>query len=291
MIRLIFGCGYLGERVASRWHSAGDQVTVVTRSEERARSFRQCGYEAIVADVTQPESLPILPAADTVLFAVGYDRNSAQPISDVYAGGIRNALRALPANPTRLIYISTTGVYGPADGEWVDENTPPDPQRDGGKASLAAEEMLANHPLGRRSVIFRLAGIYGPGRVPFLNELRAGKSIPVPSLGYLNLIHVEDAADVVGAASNAPPFDDGPRIYNVSDGHPAARREFYEEAARLIGALPPQFVEPDATSPRAKRARGNRRIRNDKMLAELQATLSYPNYRAGLAAILETENQ
>ena len=81
---------------------------------------------------------------------------------------MRNVLAALPAETGRLIYISTTGVYGPADGDWVDEVTPPDPQREGGRASLAAEQVLAAHPLGQRSVILRLAGIYGPGRVPFI---------------------------------------------------------------------------------------------------------------------------
>ena len=84
-----------------------------------------------------------LPAAETVLFAVGFDRAGGQSIEDVYAGGMRNVLAALPADTGRFIYISTTGVYGPAGGEWVDEETPPDPQRDGGRASLAAEQALA----------------------------------------------------------------------------------------------------------------------------------------------------
>ena len=109
-------------------------------------------------------------------------------------------LAALPSDTGRFIYISTTGVYGTAGGEWVDEETPPDPQRDGGRASLAAEQVLAAHPLGARSIILRLAGIYGPGRVPFLDKLRAGEPIPAPSAGYLNLIHVDDAAAVVVAA-------------------------------------------------------------------------------------------
>ena len=162
--------------------SAGHDVVVVTR-EPRAgrRSFEQQGYAAIVADVTQPETLRELPAAETVLFAVGFDRSeSRQSIEEVYAGGVRNVLAALPADTGRFIYISTTGVYGPAGGEWVDEATPPDPQREGGRASLAAEQALAAHPLGQRSVILRLAGIYGPGRVPFFDELRAGEPIPAP---------------------------------------------------------------------------------------------------------------
>jgi len=296
MVKLIFGCGYLGKRVAARWHKVGHDVIIVTRSAEKAEEFKQQGFGALVADVTRPETLTNLPIAYTVLFAVGYDRASHKSIMDVYAGGGRNVLDALPAATGRFIYVSTTGVYGPAGGEWVDEETPTDPQRDGGRASLAAEQELLSSPLAARSVILRLAGIYGPGRVPFLKELRACEAIQVPSTGYLNLIHVDDAATVVLLAaehklSSSEPPKSKSQIFCVSDGHPVPRREFYEEVARQIGAPPPQFAAPDPASPRAARARGDRRVRNDKMLAELQVALTYPNYRAGLASLLETGNQ
>ena len=284
MIRLILGCGYLGERVARRWREAGDEVVVITRSAERATSFGEQGYRAVVADVTRPETLRNLPAADTVLFAVGYDRTSAQSIAEVYAGGVRNVLDALPADTGRFIYISTTGVYGDANGRWVDERTSPDPQREGGRASLAAEQILAAHPLGGRGIILRLAGIYGPGRLPFVDKLRDGQPISAPSAGHLNLIHVDDAATVVLAAGQLTPFDNGPRIYCVCDGHPVQRGDFYRELARLSGAQPPQFIEPDPNSPRAARAAADRRVRNDRMLHDLSVKLAYPDYRAGLAA-------
>jgi len=289
MTKLIFGCGYLGERVARRWRDAGREVTVVTRSQERADQFQRAGYATIVADVTRPESLRDLPSAETVLFGVGYDRSAAastQSIEEVYAGGIRNVLAALPLDTGRFIYISTTGVYGPASGEWVDEATPPDPRRDGGRASLAAEQLLAAHPLGARSVILRLAGIYGPNRVPFIKELRAGEPIPAPASGYLNLIHVDDAAQAVVAADHLEPLSNGPRVYCVSDGEPVQRGDYYSEVARQVGAPPAQFTAPDPSSPRATRAESDRRICNDRMLAELRVTLAYPDYRAGLAAIL-----
>ena len=188
-----------------------------------------------------------------MLFAVGYDRSAAastQSIEEVYAGGMRNVLAALPLDIGRFIYISTTGVYGPASGEWVDETTPPDPRRDGGRASLAAEQVLAAHPLGARSVILRLAGIYGPDRVPFIKELRAGQPIPAPASGYLNLIHVDDAAEVVveptvstGASRHCPATANPPRIYCVSDGNPVERGEYYSEVARQIGVPPPRFID------------------------------------------------
>ncbi|MEM6654366.1 MAG: NAD-binding protein, partial [Planctomycetota bacterium] len=142
ILRLVIGCGYLGERVAKRWRDAGDRVTVVTRNADRAASLPAGGYRAIVADVTDPATLVNLPAAETVLFAVGYDRSAGPSINEVYAEGLRNVLSALPETTGRVIYISTTGVYGNAGSDWVDEQTPTEPQRDGGKASLAAEEAL-----------------------------------------------------------------------------------------------------------------------------------------------------
>jgi nucleoside-diphosphate-sugar epimerase len=287
MLKLIFGCGYLGERVARQWKAAGHEVAIVTRSQESAHRFQGDGYTAIVADVAQPKSLRQMPSAETVLFAVGFDHDCGQTIDEVYAGGIRNALGAVSADVRRFIYISTTGVYGPASGEWVDETTPPDPRRDGGRASLAAEQALAAHPLRARGIILRLAGIYGPGRIPFVDKLRNGEPIPASVSGYLNLIHVDDAAEVVVAADRYEPIQNGPRIYCVSDGEPVQRGEYYSEVARQIGAGPPRFAEPEPNSPRAARAESNRRISNERMLAELRVTLAYPDYRSGLAAILQ----
>jgi nucleoside-diphosphate-sugar epimerase len=235
-----------------------------------------------------------LPISETVLFAVGDDRVGGPAPFFVYAM-VRYVLDALPSNTGRFIYISTTGVYGSADGDWVDETTPPDPQRDGAKAALASEQALTEHSLGANAVVLRLAGIYGPGRIPFLKELSTGVPIEVPSTGHLNLIHVDDAATAVLAAAcstnSSATSQRGPRIYNVSDGHPVTRHDFYREVARLSNSPPPQFIEADPNSHRAIRARGNRRVRNDKMLAELQVSLTHPDYRSGLAAILETENQ
>lgn len=255
----------------------------------QADGFRRSGLSAIVADVTQPATLRSLPPAEVVLFAVGFDRRAGPSIHRVYAQGLANVLAALPTSCDRMLYISTTGVYGSAGGDWVDEQTPPDPQRDGGRASLAAEKVLRGHPLGAHSAILRLAGIYGHGRVPYLDKLRAGRPIAAPSAGWLNLIHVEDAARIVVAADAwlaARPAADGPHVFCVSDGSPVIRGEYYAEAARLIGAPPPTFTAPPADSPAAARASADRRVRNEKLLRELCVPLAYPSYREGLAAIL-----
>lgn len=287
MVKLIFGCGYLGRRVAQHWLAAGHTVYAVTRSAEHARQFEQDGLRPIVADVTDPQSLAGLPAAETVLLAVGYDRAAGRSIEEVYVAGLRHVLDRLPEATGRLIYVSSTGVYGPTHGDVFDEESPCEPQRDGGRACLAAERLLAEHPLGGRSIVLRLAGIYGPGRIPLSSQIVAGEPLAVPVDGYLNLIHVEDAAQtVLAAAERATP----PRTFVVSDGHPVVRRAYYEELARLLHAPPPRFCEPAADSAALARSRVDKQVSNARMLRELGVPLKYPSYRAGLAAIVVGED-
>lgn len=313
-MKLLFGHGYLGSRVARLWRDAGDEVTIVTRSAAKADELRRLGYRTIAADVCDSRSLASLPAAEAVLFAVGYDRQashrSANPtgssvptILDVYAGGVKNVLDAIEkqntetgAEPPLFIYISSTGVYGDAGGGWVDEQTECRPTREGGKASLAAEQVIANHPLGKKSIVLRLAGIYGPDRIPRREPLLRGEPIDAPADGYLNLIHVEDAARVVVAAEkkfadnhssdNQPSL---PQTYCVSDGRPGLRREYYTELARLLNAPEPTFTAPCPTSPAALRAESDKRISNAKALRELGVELAYPSFREGLAAIVSAK--
>jgi nucleoside-diphosphate-sugar epimerase len=286
MAILVFGCGYLGRRVAERWRAAGKTVHVVTRSSQHAADFRKQGFLPIVADVVRPATLVDLPAAATVFYAVGFDRTAGVSIHDVYVQGLTNVLAALPESTQKIVYASSTGVYGQDDGDWVDEQSPCEPRRDAGRACLAAEQLLAAHRLGHRSVVLRMAGLYGPGRVPRERDLRAGAPLPVPADGYLNLIHVDDAAAVVLAAERLAPT---PRMYLVADGHPVVRREYYAELARLVGAPPPRFETPAADNPALLRSSADKRVKNDRLLAELEVRLFYPSYREGLAAILAAE--
>lgn len=282
--RLIFGCGYLGRRVAERWLAAGDRVVAVTRSSSTAKEFSAAGIEPIVADVTLPETLTGLPMAKTLLFAVGYDRSAKPSIHEVYAEGFARVLKAISPETGRVLYISTTGVYGNADGDWVDEQTPANPSRDGGKASLAAEQAVASSPWGEaRSSVLRLAGIYGPDRLPYLAKLQAGEPLAATPDGWLNLIHVDDAATAtLAAAETAPALP----VVCVSDGTPPLRVDYYAEVARLLKAPPPTFVDPAEGSPRAARAAASKRVQNTVLTGELGIRLAYPTYREGLAAIL-----
>ncbi len=281
--KLVVGCGYLGRRVAERWRNAGHEVVAVTRSIDRAQEFAAAGLKPIVADVMRLETLVGLPTAHTILYAVGYDRRQNFTIEDVYLRGLINVLNALPNESGRLIYVSSTGVYGDCRGEWIDERTPCYPERAGGRACLAAEEALLAHPRGGDAVILRMAGIYGPGRIPSRETLEKGGTLSAPASGWLNLIHVDDAATVVLAAEKA---EAGPRHYLVSDGSPVPRRDYYRHLAKLLDAPPPRFAKPDATLPAAVRATSDKRVSNARLRAELGVRLAYPSFREGLAEIV-----
>ncbi len=271
--RLVIGCGYLGERVARLWRGAGDEVYATTRGQ-RADALAEAGLRPLTLDVTAEPPAVALPVVDTIVFAVGRDRQSGATMADIHVKGLRAVLDALPAPTGRVIYVSSTGVYGQDDGEWVDEESACEPAHDGGRACLSGERILFDHPRGRDAIALRLAGLYGPGRVPLSTDVAAGRPIAGSPDAYLNLIHVADAASAVVAAAASRPGT-GP-IYVVSDGHPAPRGEYVQHLATRLGAAPARF---EGGSGLGKRARNARAIR------ELGLRLTYPSYREGLAAL------
>lgn len=286
MTKLIFGCGYLGQRAARLWQEEGHTVYAVTRSAQRSASLAAAGLRPLVADITDPATLRDLPDAEMVLIAVGYDRSAGIPQQTVYVDGLRNILAALSAQTHRLIYISSTGVYGQCDGNWVDEQSPCVPVRRGGQACLDAERLLCEHPLGARSIILRMAGLYGPGRIPRRNALQAGEPLAAASHGYLNLIHVDDAARAILVAGREAAT---PSLYCIADSQPVLRGDYYARLAELIGAPPPQFVAPLADSPAAERAGSSKRVSGQAFFETFRFEPRYPSFREGLAAIVEAE--
>lgn len=285
---LILGCGYVGHRVARRQLQRGHGVAALTRSEPRAEQFQAEGVTPLVGDLTRPESLENLrPTSDgVVLVAVGYDRQATPSITDVYVDGLRNALDALHRRGglSKLVYLSSTGVYGSNDGSWVDEDSPCEPLREGGRACLEAERLLASHQVtADRHVTLRLAGIYGPSRVPRLDDLRQGRPIPAPDNTWLNLIHVDDVVGVIEAAVERAPT---PSRYCVADSHPIRRHDYYRLIAELAGGPPPQLTPAEQNSPAAARAAADKRVSNKKLLSELEVSLKHPDCRSGLVAVL-----
>jgi nucleoside-diphosphate-sugar epimerase len=189
-------------------------------------------------------------------------------------------------------YLSTTGVYGDHAGGWVDEDTPPAPASARGAARLAAEEgwRALCAEAGLPLAIFRLAGIYGPGRSPF-ERLRAGTAQAVVKPGQLfSRIHVEDIAAALATSMARPP--QGVAVYNLADDLPAPPQEVLWHAADLAGLPRPPAVPFDAAdlSPMALSFYAeSKRVRNDRIKRELGLQLRHPDYRAGLAAILAAE--
>ena len=249
----------------------------------RKQKFLEMGIKPILAEITS--ELPDFPEVETVLFAVGFDRSSVNSIEEVYVDGLANVLDSLPNSVKRFIYISSTGVYGQSDGEWIDEDSLCLPTRAGGKACLAAEKIIQSSKFQNQAIILRLAGIYGPGRVPRLARMKSGDPFEYHSDGYLNLIHVDDAASIVVASERLDP----PNLFVVSDGNPVSRRTFYEYAAQIVG-ISPKFVELESGSGRETRSIGSKRCRTDKLVAHLNPAFKYPSYREGLRMALANKN-
>lgn len=292
---LVIGAGYLGRRVAARVATASKSpIYATTRSRSRFFELANAGLVPLKFDWTDSGSFAGLPwdTVENVLVAVSYDRNSRQDRHSSQVGGLVNLLRRLPPQ-VRVCYISTTGVYHQTDGRWVNETSPTHPTRLGGKVHLAAEQQL--HALRPRDpwIVLRLAGIYGPGRVPRAADVLAGRPIRSSADGFLNLIHVEDAVEATLASwrqmadwGTNPPVGMQSRLFTVADDRPVVRRDFYGEIARQAGVAAPEFLPPAADAPERMRSDSNKRVDNRKLKRELLPKLRFPDYRYGLADVL-----
>lgn len=273
---LIFGCGYLGFPVALSLLREGWRVSTLTRSESRARELATWGIEALVGDWTSPHLPRSFPPVSRVLVAVGHDSATGKSRHQTYVEGLQ---RVLPrVNPeSDWIYISSTGVYHQGGGVWVDETSSTRPQSEGGRALLAAEQLLwrARRGGAGKTVVLRMAGLYGPGRVPRLREMKAGEPFAATP-GYLNLIHQTDAvAAIMAAWACGSPRE----TYVIADGVPVERADFYREVARRAGMREVRFVAGTGG-----RSEGSKRVWPARMRRDLLRTLAMPSFREGLGA-------
>lgn len=277
---LVVGCGYLGRRLAARLAARGDTVHGIVRTAASAALVSHSGALPIVADVADRGTpLPALPEVDTVVWCVGFDRSAGHGYRDVHVRGLERLLDALSGSP-RVLFVSSTGVWGRGDGPDVDETTPAHPDREAGRVLLEAEALLHGHRLGPGTVL-RLAGIYGPGRLPRLESLRAGEPIAAEPDSWLNLVHVDDAAAVVIAVADHP--RPGP-LYVVSDGRPVLRRDWYGRLAALTGSPAPAWIPPD---PAARG--GDKRVDPRRLFAEIGPPWAHPDALAAMGGILSGE--
>ncbi len=309
---LIFGLGYSGRAIAKAAAAAG--FTVIATSRNPAGQGVQPGVTIIAFDA----AAPAIATATHIIATAAPDENG-DPALARYAAQI-----AAAPNLRYIGYLSTTGVYGDAGGAWVDEDTPPNPQSPRAQRRVQAEAAWSQlstitpaspmapaspiapappvmpaqagipAPLTARIInIFRLAGIYGPGRSMF-DDLREGTARRVIKPGHLfGRIHRDDIAQGVLKALQRPAAP-GISIFNFSDDEPAASADVVVEAARLLGVAPPAPVPFEQAAPRMTPMglsfwAENRRVSNKKTKAALRLEWLYPTYREGLAAILAEE--
>ncbi|GGC50333.1 NAD(P)-dependent oxidoreductase [Siccirubricoccus deserti] len=278
---VVAGLGYSGGAVAAEAVAAGWQVTGTTRDPDRAAPPPGV---AVIGFAAASEAI----SAATHLLVTAAPGEAGDPVLAAHA----MAIRAAPA--LRWIgYLSTTGVYGDRGGGWVDEATPPAPGQARSRQRLAAEEAWSRLADRHAIDIFRVGGIYGPGRSAF-DDLRAGTARRTLKPGHrFSRIHRADIALAVMAAmgQEAPP---GRRILHLVDDEPAESATVVEAAAALLGLPPPPalpFAEAAATmSPMARSFWAeNRRVANAATKAALGIAWRYPSWREGLRAILAEE--
>ncbi len=281
-----FGFGYTAAALARRLGAAPEswRVAASVRTAEKAAELRGQGIEAIVFDGTGPLAADALHGATHILTSI--PPGDGDPV----LAQARAAIEA--ARPRWIGYLSTTGVYGNRDGAWVDEGSALRPTSERARRRVAAELDWLRFGDGAELVVqvFRLAGIYGPGRSAF-DQLRAGTARRIDKPGHVfSRIHVDDIAAVLASAMARPVAGE---IYNVCDDEAAEPWAVIEHAADLLGmALPPLVGYADAAlSPMAQSFwADSKHVRNDRIKRALGIALRYPTYREGLAAILAAES-
>lgn len=281
----IVGCGDVGRRVAACEQADGQQVTALARTDDRARQLQDLGIATVRGDLDDPGSLAPLPLADARIyyFAPPPPTGRADP-------RMRNFLAAAgrQAPPRRLVYISTSGVYGDCRGEWVTEDRPPHPDSDRAHRRLDAERQLLAFGAARDVpvVILRVPGIYGPGRLP-VERLRAGEPVlRAEQSPWSNRVHIDD---LVAACRAAMQRGHGAAVYNVSDGHPSTMTDYFNRVADALGLpRPPQITLAEVPARLGAGMRSylaeSKRLDNRRMRTELGIEPRYPDLARGLAA-------
>jgi nucleoside-diphosphate-sugar epimerase len=280
---LCFGLGYSAEAFARRLSRDEWQIAGTARTAEGVARIASLGYEAILFDGQSPapEAARTLAAATHVLVSASPDE-LGDPVLRLHGDDLARA-----AGIRWIGYLSTIGVYGDSGGQWIDETTTAKPGAERTKRRLLAENdwLAFANAHEKRIQIFRLGGIYGPGRSA-VDDLREGSARRIVKPGQVfNRIHVEDIATVLLAAANGAGSH---TIYNVTDDEPSPSQDVVAFAAELMGLEPPPEIPFDKAqlSPMGLSFYAdNRRVRNRRLHEDLGVTLRFPTYREGMAGI------
>ena len=283
---LIVGCGDVGTRLARSLIVSGRRPVGLVRTQPSADALGRQGIAPVVSNLDRPVDEPPAAAEKGLVFYL------VPPPKDAEGDDprLRNFLSACgQERPSRIVYLSTSAVYGDCAGAWVDETRPPRPTSARGQRRLAAEQMLAqwSRETGGEHVILRVAGIYGPDRLP-LDRLADTVLIDEQEAPWSNRIHVDDLVSVLRAAAERGRSG---RVYNVADGQPTTMTDYFFRVADAAGRPRPRTV-PLAAADRHLSAgmlefiRESRRLDVTRMQRELGVRLRYPDLDAGLADAL-----
>ncbi|MFW5935397.1 MAG: NAD-dependent epimerase/dehydratase family protein [Halolamina sp.] len=282
---LVLGCGYVGRELGRRLVDADHDVTGVVRSESSAETAAEAGVEPFRADLTNPADLSGLPDADTLVFAASAGRGSVAEARSLYVDALRSLIAEFEGRespPDRLLFTSTTGVYGDHDGDWVDESTPVDPERP--KAAVIAEAEATVHRSGFDATVARFAGLYGPGRY------RIDAYLDSVTAGWRNSIHRDDAAGAL-AWFLTEDVARGETVL-VTDGSPVDRWAFADWLAERCDAPAPEKLTveerlAELPASAAPRVASQKRCRSDRLLTlgyELEHPSVYEGYEPAIDA-------
>jgi nucleoside-diphosphate-sugar epimerase len=286
----ILGCGYVGLELGRQLRERGHAVVGMRRSEAGVAAVEAAGIEPVRGDLTDPGDLAALPAVDAVVVAASSGGRGAEAAEALYVEGLRTVVETLGARadpPARLVYTSSTGVYGDHGGDWVDEETPLAATTAKTAALIEAERVAREEAseLGIDGRVVRFAGLYGPDRYR-LERYLAG---PVTA-GYLNMIHRDDAAGAVRFLLEEAP--DAAVLLAVDD-EPVDKWAFADWLADECGVARPdkrtkaeRLAAGDLSDAAARRIETSKRCANDRLRA-LGYEFAYPTYREGYRAAID----
>ena len=277
---LIAGCGDLGLRVARllALESASNQSWGLRRNPILESTSDLPGFSWMAADLAQPDTLRDLPKDIThVLYTAAPKARTEADYRAVYRDGLEHLLQAVTSPALqRVLFVSSTAVYGDHGAQWIDEDTPTAPKSFNGQVLLETEQWLHSQSTQFETLSLRLSGIYGPGRSYLLDRLRTGQATaPAAESHWVNRIHIEDAAAAVLHLLNLP---NPQAIYLVTDSTPLPMRVLYDALAKLVGgAVPLEGAAPASV--------GSKRLSNAR-LRDSGFNFKWPDSRDGHAALI-----
>ncbi|MEY4685231.1 MAG: hypothetical protein RLZ25_1690 [Pseudomonadota bacterium] len=280
----IVGCGDIGLRLARRLRAEGIPVAALARSPLRAQTLETEGITPFLGDLDESTPALTLPGGIQTLYYL-----APPPPAGPGDPRMRHGLAALQTVPKRLIYISTSGVYGDCEGAWIDEEAPLKPKTDRARRRVEAERLVKDYAerTGCEVLVLRVPGIYGDGRLP---ETRIRQGLPVidpHEAPFSNRIHADDLAEAcIRARTSGIPG----HAYNISDGHPSTMTDYFWQVADHLGlprppAIPLAEAREVLTPAMLSFMEESKRLDNRRMREELGVVLRYPTLQDGLNAV------